>query len=167
MPKYSTGSSGGGGDGGACELCGSASDDLRDATVAGAELQVCANCAPHGEDDDRTSGDSSDDEQERRRRAAQQTAAAIDAVGGDSSHWEEKGTNYDRDQLPYLYSDYGERVVRARQDAGLQRDELAAELEVDENDLLAVEQGRATQADVGGSIIFALEERLGVDLARD
>jgi ribosome-binding protein aMBF1 (putative translation factor) len=57
--------------------------------------------------------------------------------------------------------------VRARQDAGLQREELAEELEVDEADLLAVEQGRATQASVGGSVVAALEDFLDVQLSDD
>jgi hypothetical protein len=35
---------------------------------------------------------------------------------------------------------------------------------VDEADLLALEQGRATQAGVGGSTVAALEEFLDVDL---
>ena len=59
----------------------------------------------------------------------------------------------------------GERVVRARQDAGLQREELAEELDIDGKDLLAVEQARATQANVGGSVIAALEEFLDVELS--
>jgi len=52
----------------------------------------------------------------------------------------------------------------ARQDAGLQLAELAAELDLDEKQLLAIEQGRATRANVGGSAIRALEERLDVTL---
>ena len=55
----------------------------------------------------------------------------------------------------------------ARQEVGLQPDELAAELGVAEDDLVAVEQGRAARANVGGSVIKALEERLGVDLAEE
>lgn len=162
MPKYSTGGSGGGGGGKTCELCGSTADSLRTANVAGAELTVCPSCASHDETPDKT--ETSDDEQERKREAARNTARQLDAASGDSSHWEEHGTNYESDQLPYLVSDYGERVVRARQDAGFQREELAEELGVDEADLLAVEQGRATQANVGGSVVAALEEFLDVEL---
>lgn len=172
MAKYSTGGAGGGGDGGTCELCGSATDDLREATVEGATLSVCPDCASLGEE--RTpgsqpssssgSGGGGGGPENRRKRAAQNTARAYDAATGDSSHWEEHGTNYDRDQLPYLVSDYGERVLRARQDAGFQREELAEEMDIDENDLLAVEQGRATEASVGGSLIRALEDRLGIEL---
>jgi ribosome-binding protein aMBF1 (putative translation factor) len=87
-----------------------------------------------------------------------------DATKGDAGHWE-SGADYDDDPLPYLVSDYGDRLTEARQDAGLQLDELADELGVDESDLLAVEQGRATQAGIGGSVIEALEDRLGVELA--
>ena len=160
MPKYSTGGSSEGGDGDACELCGTASDDLRRATVAGATLSVCADCAPHDDTETKSGGETTD----RDRRAAQNTAAVTDAAGGDSTHWEEDGTDYESDQLPYLVSDYGEQVEAARQDAGYQRDELAAELDVAENDLLAIEQGRANRAGVGGSVVRALESHLGVTL---
>lgn len=171
MPKYSTGGAGGGGEGGACELCGTATENLHTATVEGATLSVCADCASLGEEQSggRGSGGSGggqrdQDRPSRQKRAAQNTARAIDAATGDSSHWEEHGTNYDRDQLPYLVPDYGERVVRARQDAGYQRGELAEEMDISENDLLAVEQGRAVEASVGGSTIRALEAELDIDL---
>jgi ribosome-binding protein aMBF1 (putative translation factor) len=175
MPKYSTGGSSDGGGGGACELCGSSSDDLQPATIAGAELEVCSDCAPHGDTGGGGSGsgsgsgsrDDAETDADRRKKAARNAARLSDAWAGDSSHWEEEGTDYEQDRLPYLVPDYGERVTRARQDAGLQRDELADDLGVPENDLLAVEQGRANQADVGGSVIFALEERLDVELAED
>jgi len=162
MPKYSTGGASGGGGGQTCELCGSTSDSLRSADVAGAELTVCPDCASsHDENPDRTP----DEDQQRKKQAAQNTARTLDQATGDSSHWEENGTDYERDQLPYLVSDYGERVVRARQQAGLQREELAEELDIEESDLLAVEQGRATQANVGGSVVAALEDRLDVELS--
>ncbi|PGF17564.1 transcriptional regulator [Natrinema sp. CBA1119] len=179
MAKYSTGSSGGGG-GTNCELCGAESNSLRLATVAGAELEVCPDCAPHddsqahGRDRNRSggnssgsgsSGGSSSDGPSRTQKAAQNVAKANPVWDGDSEHWENEGTNYDDDQLPYLVSDYGETLVEARRDAGLQREELADELGAPEKDLLAVEQGRATQAGVGGGLIEALEERLDVTLA--
>lgn len=173
MPKYSVGGGGGGGDGGTCELCGTATEDLHTATVEGATLSVCADCASLGEQSGKSGGGAAgsgggrgQDEEgpSRQKRAAQNAARALDAGTSDSSHWEEHGTNYDADQLPYLVSDYGERVLRARQDAGFQREELAAEMDIDENDLLAVEQGRATEASVGGSLIRALEAELDIDL---
>ncbi|MFB6133106.1 MAG: multiprotein-bridging factor 1 family protein [Halanaeroarchaeum sp.] len=169
MAKYSTGGSVGSGSGGSCELCGTETNDLRPATVAGATLQVCGECASHGEDEGQGGSGGGETKSGGRDRSSKQTAQnaarALDAATGDSTHWEEEGTNYEGDQLPYLVTDYGERVVRARQDAGLQREELAADLEISENDLLAVEQGRATRAGVGGSVIAALEDRLDVELA--
>jgi ribosome-binding protein aMBF1 (putative translation factor) len=170
MPKYSTGGSSGGSSGDACELCGTASDDLVQAEVAGATLEVCPDCAPYDDaDDDRDSGDGTrdDDEPDRKRRAAQNAAKTKNVWDGDSEHWEKEGAGYDDDQLPYLVPEYGNRLEEARQEAGLQREELAAELGVGEADLLAIEQGRATQAGVGGSLIEAIEERLGVKLAED
>ena len=175
MAKYSTGSSSGGG-GTTCELCGAESDSLRRASVAGAELEVCPDCAPHDDAQkqqrsgsgrgSRDQGRSdSNDEPNRKQKAAQNVAKANPVWDGDSEHWESEGTNYDDDPLPYLVSDYGEALVEARQEAGLQREELAEELGAPAQDILAVEQGRATQAGVGGGLIEALEERLDVTLS--
>ncbi|MGM0606063.1 MAG: helix-turn-helix domain-containing protein [Halobacteriota archaeon] len=170
MAKYSTGRSGGGDDGDACELCGQTSSNLQRTNVAGAELLVCPSCAPHGEQprrktSQRSRADSrSDDGPSRKKRAAQRTAKMYDASRGDSSHWEEEGTNYERDRLPYLVSGYGDVVETARQAGGYTVDELADELDVDEETILAVEQGRATRAGVGGSVIRAIEAALDVDL---
>jgi len=170
MPKYSTGSGGGGGDGDSCELCGRSTGDLSRANVAGAQLLVCSDCAPHddspaarGASGSGASGREGDDEPSREKRAAQRQARLYDQTRGDASHWE-SGTDYEDDQLPYLVSDYGAVAEAARRDAGLTVEELASELEVAESDVDAVEQGRATRAGVGGSVIRALEERLGVDL---
>ena len=179
MAKYSTGGGGGGGDGDACELCGSASSRLSKANVAGAKLLVCPDCSPH--DDSRhdsgghggqrgqgsqggSSTSGSDSSVDRKKRAAQKQAEIYDAGRGDSSHWEKEGTNYERDRLPYLVSDYDERVEAARQDAGRTVEELAADLGVDEEAYLAVEQGRATRAGVGGSLIREIESELDVGL---
>jgi len=114
-------------------------------------------CARTGDEDGR----------DRTRRAVQNTAKTSEVWDGDSSHWEEDGAGYDEDQLPYLVSDYGQIVVEARQEVGLQREELADELGVTEADLLAVEQERAVQAGVGGSLIISLEDRLDVTLTRE
>lgn len=169
MAKYSTGDGSGGGE--SCELCGANDSDLTTATVAGAELDLCPNCLDHGETDDRggsnrDTGNSPDrdSDRDRRQRAARNTAKLTDR-SGDSSRWEREGTNYDRDQLPYLVSGYGERAVQAREDADLSRAELADDLDVTTDDLQAVEEGRAARADVGGSLISALEDRLDVTLA--
>jgi ribosome-binding protein aMBF1 (putative translation factor) len=179
MTKYSTGSDRGGGDGDACELCGRETANLERANVAGANLLVCSNCAPHGEggggrsrgggggggSSSGSSGSRTDaDEPSRKKRAAQNTARIYDAGRGNTKRWEEEGTDYEEDRLPYLVSEYGERVEAARQDAGLTMEELAADLDADEDDVLALEQGRATRAGVGGSLVRAVEERLGIDL---
>ena len=179
MTKYSTGSDRGGGDGDACELCGYETTNLERANVAGANLLVCSDCAPHddsgGGGRGSAAGSSSGsgagsegrtdaDEPNRRKRAAQNTARMHDAAKSDTKNWEEDGTDYEDDRLPYLVSGYGDLVADARQDAGLTVADLADELDADEDDLLALEQGRATRAGVGGSVIRAVEERLGVGL---
>lgn len=170
MPKYSTGGGGGGGDGDSCELCGRTTAKLRRANVEGAQLLVCPDCAPHGDtrhkDEKKRGSDSQRDDSEpnRRKQAAQRTAKMYDQSKGDSSHWEKKGTNYEKDRLPYLVSGYGGVVESAREDAGLTAAELAEELDVEESDIAAVEEGRAARANVGGSVVRALEDRLDVDL---
>ncbi len=161
MAKYSTGS-GGDSAGGSCELCG-AEGDTRTASVAGATLELCSGCAENHGENQRTDT-SSDSDDDRKRRAAQNTAKIQDAGKGDASHWED-GADYDSDQLPYLVKDYGAKVTEARQDQGLQTEELAEELDLPESDVLAVEQGRATQANVGGSTIAAIESFLDIELA--
>ena len=173
MAKYSTGDGGGGGDGESCELCGATSSQLTKANVAGAVLQVCPDCAPHDDNlksdsgGDESSSQGTDDEgpENRKKRAAQRQAEVYDAAKGDSTHWEEEGTNYEGDRLPYLVPNYGERVTTAREDSGFSISELAAEIEVSESDLTAVEDGRATRTDVGGSVIRALEDELDIELA--
>jgi len=160
MAKYSTGS-GGGGSGDSCELCGAAGVDTQSVNVAGAQLEVCNDCAEHDDTVKDAGGDS--DDVSRTKRAAQNTAKMHDAAKGDAAHWED-GADYDDDQLPYLVADYDDRVTEARQAAGYQLEELAEELDVDDGDLLAVEQGRAAQAGVGGSVVEAVEQFLDVEL---
>jgi len=183
MAKYSTGGGGGGDDGDACELCGRETTDLQRATVAGAKLLVCADCRPHDDAGNAPSGGSgggsrsgssggspggasagSSGPESRKKELARKQAKMYDSATGDSKHWEEGGTNYESDRLPYLVSGYGDDVAAARQEAELTVEELAEELDVDEDDLFAVEDGRAATADVGGSVVRALEERLGVEI---
>ena len=183
MPKYSTGGGGGGDDGDACELCGRETTDLRKATVAGAKLLVCSNCRPHDDAGNAPSGggsrggssggspggagggdSGSGATESRNKELARKQAKMYDSATGDSKRWEEEGTSYEADRLPYLVSGYGDVVTEARQDAGLTVEEVAAELELDEDDLLAVEDGRAATANVGGSVVRALEERFGIDV---
>jgi len=165
MAKYSTGG-GGSGTSESCELCGAENADLRTASVAGATLQVCPDCAQHDETEGSSGSSGSDDDgdRDRKRRAAQNAARLQDARQGNPEHWED-GADYDDDQLPYLVSDYGDVLTEARQAAGLQTAELADAVDADESDVLAVEQGRATQANVGGSLIAALERELDIELA--
>jgi len=174
MAKYSTGSGGGGGSGDACELCGREDTSLSEANVAGARLSVCSDCAPH-DDSARTGGAGrgggggggsgrDDDEPNRKKRAAQNVAKAMDASTGDSRHWEEEGTEYEEDRLPYLLKGYGEVVTEARRDAGMTAEDLAEEIGADVEQVHAVEDGRAARAGVGGSTVRGIEQALDVTL---
>jgi ribosome-binding protein aMBF1 (putative translation factor) len=159
MAKYSTGT-GGSNSGDSCELCGAAGVDTQTVNVAGAKLAVCSDCAQH---DDTAGSDQSRDDDNRKKRAAQNTARMHDATAADAKHWED-GADYEDDQLPYLKRDYDELLTDARQQAGYQLEELAEELGIDDGDLLALEQGRAAQAGVGGSVVGALERFLDIEL---
>jgi ribosome-binding protein aMBF1 (putative translation factor) len=161
MAKYSTGGLGGDSSG-ACELCGAEGRSLETATVAGAELEVCSECRKHG-DRDGSEPEKRRRDRERRQKAARNVARLEDAQAADTD-WEE-GAGYEEDPLPYLVDGYGSVLEAARQEAGLQTDELADEIGADEDDVVAVEQGRAARAGVGGSLIEALEELLDVELA--
>lgn len=178
MAKYSTGDTGGGDDGDACELCGRDGVALSRATVAGADLLVCSDCEPHGSDSGggpgrgrspsggTTTSTSPSPTTGTTGSAGATTSAGgpFDATGGDSEHWEEEGTNYEDDRLPYLVADYGDRAESARQAAGLTVEELSETVDADEDDVLSVEQGRATRAGVGGTLVRRLEEALDVTL---
>ncbi|MFC6785508.1 multiprotein-bridging factor 1 family protein [Halobaculum halobium] len=178
MAKYSTGSGGGGGSGDACELCGREDTTLSRANVAGAELLVCSDCAPHDDDarsggsgrggggrgGDGGSGSRDQSEPNRKKRAAQNVAKAMDASTGDSRHWEEEGTDYEEDRLPYLVKGYGEVVTEARQGAEMTAEELADEIGVETEQIHAVEEGRAARAGVGGSTVRSIEQALDVTL---
>ncbi len=162
MAKYSTG--GGLDSGDSCELCGASDVETQSVNIAGAQIKVCGDCAQHDDTAKQDQTDSDRAESERRRTAAQNTARMFGAAGGDSTHWEEGGADYEDDQLPYLVSDYDDQLTEARQQAGYQLGELADELETDEGELLALEQGRAIQAGVGGSVVAAVEEFLDIEL---
>ncbi|WP_284014122.1 helix-turn-helix domain-containing protein [Halobaculum litoreum] len=175
MAKYSTGSGGGGGSGDACELCGREDTKLSRANVAGAKLLVCSDCAPHDDDAARRGsgrggsgggggGNRDAAEPSRTKRAAQNVAKAMDANTGDSRRWEEQGTDYEKDRLPYLVKGYGDVVADARQEAGLTAEDLAAEVGVDVKQVHAVEEGRAARAGVGGSTVRSIEQALDVTL---
>ena len=173
MTKYSTGGVGSR-ESDSCELCGAEGRSLEAVNVEGAVLQVCPDCRRHGSGGARSGGggghqtdqSSGDEERDRKLKAVRAQARLDDARKGDAERWVE-GADYEDDPLPYLVKGYGEKVIEAREAESLSSSDLAGELGAREADVLAVEQGRATSVGVGGSLIEALEERLGVELAED
>lgn len=182
MPKYSIGD--GGHESGACEICGESADDLTDATISGADLRVCDDCATHGVRDQTdsspadqpasdsmpTSADPANQEDEpatqspAHRNTGPDTSLLWDS---DTSHWEESGVNYERNRLPHLVPDYAECVRTARLAADLSPADLVDELAITEQELSAIEQGEAATAGIGGSIITMLEDSLEVTLTEN
>lgn len=175
MAKYSTGGISSD-DEGSCELCGAEGRPLRTEQVAGAQLAICPECRTRHSESDKTererdeygreTGTRDPDEPDRQQRAVRNTARMNDARKQNSKHWEE-GANYDEDPLPYLVRGYGDRLANARAAIDLGTAELAGELGVDEADIIAIEQGRATNADIGGSLITAIEQRLNITLSNE
>lgn len=175
MAKYSTGGISSDDEGG-CELCGAEGRPLRTEQVAGAQLAICPECRTRHSESDKTererdeygreTGTRDPDEPDRQQRAVRNTARMNDAQKQNSKHWEE-GANYDGDPLPYLVRGYGDRLANARAAIDLGTAELAGELDVDEADIIAIEQGRATNADIGGSLITAIEQHLNITLSNE
>jgi ribosome-binding protein aMBF1 (putative translation factor) len=175
MAKYSTGGVSSD-DEGSCELCGAEGRPLRTEQVAGATLAICPECRErHAEggtkererDEYGQETETRDpDEPDRQQRAVRNTARMDDAQRQDSKHWE-SGADYEGDPLPYLIRGYGDRLAKARAAADLGTAELAGELDADEADIIAIEQGRATKAGIGGSLIATLEEQLNITLSDD
>lgn len=175
MAKYSTGGISSD-DEGSCELCGAEGRPLRTEQVAGAQLAICPECRTRHSESDKTererdehgreTGTRDPDEPDRQQRAVRNTARMNDAQKQNSKHWED-GANYDGDPLPYLVRGYGDRLANARAAIDLGTAELAGELGVEEADIIAIEQGRATNADIGGSLITAIEQRLNITLSNE
>lgn len=175
MPKYSTGGGGGTSNGETCELCGAPAETLSEAIIAGARLSVCTDCTSHDEqrsmrkDEGERTANNSVSQTNRTFRSGQ--GIRSDSRQGtsplwdsDTNHWEEGGINYDSDQLPYLVSDYGDRVQTARERQGLTREEVAEETDIATQDLLLIEQGKASTSTIGDTAINALEAYFDVTL---
>jgi ribosome-binding protein aMBF1 (putative translation factor) len=172
MAKYSTGGVSSDNEG-SCELCGAEGRPLHTEQVAGATLAICPECRERHAGSTRErdeygqeTGTRDPDEPDRQQRAVRNTARMDNARRQDSKHWE-SGADYEGDPLPYLVRGYGDRLAKARAAADLGTAELAGELDADEADIIAIEQGRATKAGIGGSLIATLEERLNITLSDD
>lgn len=151
--------------GGTCELCGSEADYLHSASIEGASLEVCGDCAPS--DDRKDESEGRDDSSENRTKdLINRHTPDTDDVMPDSS-WAEEGVGYDRDSLPYLVKNYGKRVTEARLEEDLSQEELADSIGVGVNIIRVIEQGTASRNDVGGSAIEKLEEELDITLRED
>lgn len=173
MPKYSTGdtpSQSSAETATACELCGQDASTLTDATIAGAQLSVCTDCNPH---DDSTSSKQPTDDQdtsttehiEDNQDLTVSTTNPSSYLNQDTSHWEANGTNYDKDKLPYMTTNYGSKMKTARQEHGLTQEELAERIQVEPQDIELMESGQIRSTDIQGSHVAAIEEKLKIRLS--
>lgn len=175
MPKYSTGDSASQPSAEnitACELCGEESSSLHDATVAGAELTVCTDCNPH--DDSTESGSSNSEPQDTVNSEPNDSPSATKSpvesgtyLNQDSSHWEEEGTNYEDDPLPYMVSAYGEKLQSARRSHDVSHDELATTIGVTPHDIKEMEAGQIRESSIRGSEVAELEKQLEIQLSEE
>lgn len=171
MAKYSTGSSsGGGGDSTNCEMCGKETDDLTTADVAGATLDVCDECNPNVDASESSSPEPQQSEQSTPSNPTDQNNRSSENVGytlsSTDGSWAEDAS-YEPDQTPYLVDGYDEKVIEARQEAGMTVQDLAEKAEVSEAALDAVEAGSAMTNGVGRRAIVALEKTLGIRIAEE
>lgn len=166
MAKYSTNTTQTStSDGTVCELCGTTTETLTTAEIAGADLSVCESCSPHDESTQTTDSESS--------TKSESTDAIMKATDDHASLWdrdtrslEQNGPKYTDDRLPHLISDYGEQIKDARITAGLTETELADELDIEEMTIITLEQGSAVEENIGGSVIRKLEEKFDIVLRK-
>ncbi len=171
MAKYSTNSGSDSDDetdeitGTLCELCGSESDDLKRAKVAGAMLAVCPDCRPHDDaaSDDESNGDRDGEGEDRVRRAIRK---AHEHTNKPDSSWVEEA-EYTSDRLPYLKQGYGELVREAREDDGMSQEELADKAMLGIKIIRVIENGQATGENIGRSDFERIEDVLGIDIIEE
>lgn len=151
--------------GGTCELCGNEADKLQSASIEGASLDVCSDCAPS---DDREDNSEPRDEgsTNRKKEVINKATKNADEALPDSS-WAEEGVGYNEDSLPYLVKDYGKVVTNARQEEDMSQEDLADAIGVGVKIIRVIEQGQASSNDVGGQTIQLLEEELDITLEED
>lgn len=177
MAKYSTGNakstSSSDVSEGACELCGTDSDSLQTVKVSGATLQACSSCANHNDnatkqdgddgerDDSDPVGQTDDNSKDRRTQHLSENGGYLN---NDTSHWEQNGTNYEDDQLPYLVSGYAKSVTDARKARDLSQGELAEEVDTREELIQAIETNSLRDAGVGGELLSRVETFLEIEI---
>jgi len=182
MAKYSTGGGGGGDDGDACEPLRARPQTSSGPRSPGRSSSSARTAAPDDAGNARRARRIRWESGRKFRRkpggaSSESTGTGTEPEEGNRpqagedglrdrrlKHWEEGGTNYESDRLPYLVSGYGDDVAAARQRRRTHGRGAGRGIRRRRDDLFAVEDGRAATAGVGGSVVRALEERLGVDI---
>lgn len=153
--------------GGSCELCGADADYLHSTKVAGANLEVCANCLPDDEKhSDIHSTSDNESNSDSQRNHGNRTPLSGKTLDPDSPLTEEE-LGYTNDPLPYLVDNYGDVVVEAREEKGLTQEELAESINVGVNIIRVIEQSQASDRDVGGTIVEQLETQLDIQIEEE
>lgn len=164
MAKYSTNSSGGGGDSDVCALCGEENSSTRRVKLEGAEVFACRDCKPSDEDDivDQDDGNQRDSSPPGSGDTPGYTISQT-----DSSWAEENPPEYGNTETPYLVNNYADDVTVAREEQGLSTGELAEQAEVPEDAVISLEKGDAISDDVGKAIVEAIEDVLGIEIQEE
>lgn len=163
MAKYEV-SGGGSQNTSQCELCGKDTSDITEVVVEGANLSVCPECKQHDDSTQRSADEKSRDGGTR-DTTPELPSDTNSLWDGDTEHWEKHGTGYTDDQLPYLIDGYGNKVIEARRDAGMTREELADEIDIPVETLDIVEQETAYTNNVSGAVIARLESYFDIVLS--
>lgn len=146
-----------------CELCGKETDELTKTRVSDADLQVCQDCTDLGT---KLETDNSDDEKDtkystKNNSSSNSTTTRNSNSNSGNSTTENSGDPFE--DVSDLSLDYGQKIQTARQQDGMDREQLAKKLGIKQSHLQNVENEQ-TQPSL--ELQNKLEKELNVDLSR-
>lgn len=151
--------------GGFCEKCGEETSYLHSATIAGASLEVCAECKPEESSDSKNT--SNGDKKSTKDLVNENTRTAGVDADPDSS-WAEQGLNYEgEDKVPYLVPNYGSIVQEKREEKGWSLEKLSEESDVGTGVIQIIEQNQASSESIKESLIKSIEDTLEVTIREE
>lgn len=155
-----------------CEMCGAQQDSLTTAKIEGAELDVCDSCAELGTPLDNTSEskeESSTGGQNQSRNTTTQSTNRSSGGGAQSTPDTSTGSGqsgsggYSPNEKELVF-DYGDKIQKARQRNGMNRAELADEINEKESLVSRLENGRSLPSE---EVRRKLEQALDISLLAD
>lgn len=143
-----------------CEMCGTDSDKLVKAKIAGAELRVCGSCAELGTvlEEPETEEEDEEEESESQETVTDRTPTSVQ--GGRQSRSDEGEDAFDL-QVEELVYDYDDRLRKAREQAGMSQEELANSVGEKTSMIQRLENGRSLPSE---DVRRKLETELDIEL---